>query len=256
MLEMSKLSLNIITHITILFTILTLIFMFYISKLTTEHINHKISNLIISNLKKILYTHDSNISLNILNIDNTSMNNISSLLNAQLQNTINENIANDETLKELVSTNNELKNKLANITNSSVKKTIKSKIDTNNSEISINIKNILSKFNYSYYINIFDKPEYYRTTVNTNLFSNIKFINILLVIFLIFFITISIFTETLFLSEIGSILMENLITFIFVGIIEVLFFKFVASKFIPAPPSILFSSLLDSMKAYLKSRII
>ena len=254
MLEISKLSLNIILHVTILFTILTLIFMFYISKLTTSHINNEISHLITDNLKKMLYTSSGeplDVSLNISNLHK-----LSSIINPQLQNIINENILNDPTVKRLITDNEDLKTSLSNNTDPSIQDSIKSNIDINNSQLSIKIKDILVNINYNYYINIFNKPEPYRTTVNTNLFNNIKIINIFLVIFLVFFVIILLVTGLLPFSEVLQVFLENIITFLFVGMVEFWFFQNVASKFIPAPPSILFSSLFTSLKKYLNSRIV
>jgi hypothetical protein len=68
-----KLSLNIILHVTILFTILTLIFIYYICKITTHHINEEISKKIIRGLEKILYLSPGipiNPVLSILNLNN------------------------------------------------------------------------------------------------------------------------------------------------------------------------------------------
>ena len=78
----------------------------------------------------------------------------------------------------------------------------------------------------------------------------------MLVFILVFFIFISLVTNTLTFSDIKDTFIENIVTFIFVGVIEFWFFTNVASKFIPAPPSILFTSLLNSLKKYLDSRII
>jgi hypothetical protein len=389
-----KLSLNIVLHVTILFTILALIFMFYICKITTHHINDEISRQIISGLDNILYSSPGvpiNPVLSILNLNN--YNNISKMISTELQNVINYHIINDPKIKELIANNNELKNNLSNIVDSKIQiliklninnsisnliinnldnmlvstpgepikptlifndiekndiskkinikiqtainniiindpkikdlidsnnklskelndtkpvKTteptddeitkqdnIKSKIDENNYKIttqitniinnfnydyyingptqadiyttSINnnnteiinqIINILENFNYEYYINIFNKPEPYRTTVNTNLFNNIKIINILLVIFLVFYVSMLLITNTLEFKDVRNIFIENILTFLFVGVVEVLFFLYVATKFVPAPPSILISSLLNLLKKYLEDRII
>lgn len=47
---------------------------------------------------------------------------------------------------------------------------------------------------------------------------------------------------------IWHILLENLITFIFVGLVEFLFFTNIALKFVPAPPSLLISSFINKFK--------
>jgi hypothetical protein len=50
----------------------------------------------------------------------------------------------------------------------------------------------------------------------------------------------------------NHLLMENAIVFIFVGIVEYLFFTRVAMKFIPAPPSLLVTSLVNKFKGSLE----
>lgn len=49
-------------------------------------------------------------------------------------------------------------------------------------------------------------------------------------------------------TEISYFIKENIITFAIVGIIEFLFFTQIAFKYIPAPPSLLVSTLLETFK--------
>ena len=49
-------------------------------------------------------------------------------------------------------------------------------------------------------------------------------------------------------TGIMDILKENIITFIFVGIVEYLFFTKIAFKYVPAPPSTLVTTLLETFK--------
>lgn len=44
------------------------------------------------------------------------------------------------------------------------------------------------------------------------------------------------------------IIMENTITFIFIGIIEFMFFTYIASKYIPVPPSVATTTVLERAK--------
>ena len=53
--------------------------------------------------------------------------------------------------------------------------------------------------------------------------------------------------------NIGYIIKENIITFIFIGIVEYLFFTQIAFKYVPAPPSTLVNSLIDNFKESLIS---
>jgi len=48
--------------------------------------------------------------------------------------------------------------------------------------------------------------------------------------------------------NVSKLVTENVITFIFVGIVEFWFFTHYAFKFVPAPPSLLVSSSLDNVK--------
>jgi len=47
---------------------------------------------------------------------------------------------------------------------------------------------------------------------------------------------------------ISHIITENLVTFLFIGIVEYLFFVNVAFKFVPAPPSLLVKTLISKFK--------
>lgn len=45
-----------------------------------------------------------------------------------------------------------------------------------------------------------------------------------------------------------DIIKENLVVFAFVGVAEFMFFTYIASKYVPSPPSLLASSFFDSLK--------
>ena len=258
MLEVSKVSLNVILHVTILFTILSFLFMLYISKITTTAINKELNHIIHDSLKKLLYTKDGHPvkpSIKIMNINDTTINNISSIISNPIQDAINQKIIDDPIIKVLVDNNNSLKNQLSNIANTTVKESIKSSINTNNSEIIIQMTNIITKFDYDYYINLYSHSDSFSTTVNNNLFTSIKIINATLVLFLIFFIYYILQTNSITIMAVLGIFMENIITFIFVGAVEFWFFQNVASKFIPVEPSIITKTLFSSLKDYLSTRI-
>jgi hypothetical protein len=69
---------------------------------------------------------------------------------------------------------------------------------------------------------------------------------------LIFTVLVSFSVSKALCSKInlGDILLENLIIFFFVGIIELLFFKFIILKYIPAYPSDVKNMLLEELKKY------
>jgi len=108
--------------------------------------------------------------------------------------------------------------------------------------------------NYDYYINLFSKNDVVRQSINNQVFFYIKIVAVLLIIFLIFFIFYSVKTETITQSTVRHIILENVITFIFIGAFEYLFFINVAFKYIPTKPSLLTKSLVDSLKSKLSSK--
>ena len=101
---------------------------------------------------------------------------------------------------------------------------------------------------FDYYLNIFSKNNLTREIKNNLLFNKIKIVNFLLILFFIIFISTLYLTNLISVSELNHIFLENVITFIFVGIIEIVFFFNIALKFIPVPPSLIITSLLDSFK--------
>ena len=150
-----------------------------------------------------------------------------------------------------MATNADLKNQLSKSTNPLEEDNLKKNIVRINLKINENIKNIINKFDYDYYIKVFTQEENTRTLINKNLFDNIIIVNALFFVFLLFYIFISINTKILNWSDVIDVLTENVITFILVGAIEFWFFLNVAFKFIPSPPSTIYISFVNSLKDYL-----
>jgi hypothetical protein len=77
----------------------------------------------------------------------------------------------------------------------------------------------------------------------------ISAISVILVI--LFFLIIIIFVLSYSCNKctgISSIIKENIITFMFVGIVEYLFFTQIAFKYVPAPPSTMVTTIIDTFK--------
>ena len=189
----ATLSFNVLLHVTILFTILSIFFMKYITVITSKIINKEINHIVSDN-----------------------MDNLNSQIN-EIKNNISENI--DD---RLVNINNILK--------------IKEKVK---------FENI---FSYDYYSKLFSKEDKTRKSINNEVFFYIKFTNILLILFLLLFTFYLIRTNAINTHQIKEICIENVLTFILVGVFEYLFFTNVALKYIPTKPSLLFTSLLNGLK--------
>jgi hypothetical protein len=163
----------------------------------------------------------------------------------------------DRIIGKVIETNKdtikEFKNKLNSINLDNINVVANSK---NQDELEENINNILNgngtnnteNINYKYYELIFSKEDNTRKKLNEQLFYYIKVVNIILILVLILFTIYLLATKAITITDIIGLIVENLITFIFVGMIEYYFFTNVASKYIPANPSIIFKSFLNSMK--------
>ena len=169
-------SINIALHITILFLILSLFFMLYVSKLVKSNINEELTNLIKQNFNK---TFDS--------------------LNAEEQKTL----------------------KLA-----------------------------LKDLPFDNFINLFSTPDSTVEVYNKWLFTMIIAVNIFLFVITILLISLP-YIECNKCVPITHILTENLVIFAFVGLVEFLFFYFIAKNYIPAPPSLMIDTIILSIKKYL-----
>jgi len=211
----SILSFNIFLHIFILFTILSVFFIKYISNFS--------SHIIINEIKHIFYYGIKQSSHSIKNTKSKLY-----------QNIINQN----KLLEQFTETeNNEDKLKIKDKINqmSDIINKLKEKVQNNNN----------NTFKYEYYYDLFSKEDYTRKSINNEVFFYIKFTNILLVVFLLLFVFYLLKTKTLNKEQISEVCLENVLTFMLVGVIEFLFFTNVAMKYIPSEPSLIFTSFID-----------
>jgi len=231
---------NVMLHVFILFTILHLFFKFYISKITTVAIADEFKHIIndaFENIDKEKF---------LKNIDNykNSPDNLTNLLKTQEINSF---------LKDKYNINNidNLVNAVSNKTNLP-EQTINN-ISSIDSQKLTDMANLYAKnFDLKYYTDIFSKPDINREHINAIVFKNLIFVNVLIFVILILFTIIMVKSDILTYTQMSHVLLENCITFFFVAIIEVLFFTNIASKFIPALPSTIFTSLLTSLKNHYK----
>jgi len=241
---------NVMLHVFILFTILHLFFKFYITKITTNAIAQEFKHII----------HDVFDSIDIekfkKNIDNykNSFDNLSNLFKNKEE--INKKLSvisflkskyNINSINDLITVISSKGSMLPPHNNSSSNSENLFSIDPN--KLNEMAQLFANNFNLDYYLSIFSKPDTNREKINTIVFKNITFINVLLFVFLILVTFILVKSKILTFTEIKHVLLENCITFFFVGIVEILFFLNIASKFIPAPPSTIFTSLLSNLQS-------
>ena len=238
--------------------ILSFLFMFYISKVTTNYIN----NILISQMRKyfnnMVYTSNNKPiypSLRTSGLNSLITKNITETVITYLQTEIDNQIRKDPTIQNLNSINAGLTNKLLEASDLIVRQSIQNNIDTVNSQINMNTKSIIEKFNFDYYIKVFKQKDSYREMINNNLFFSIKFIIGLLVLFLIIIIIIFVVNKKLNGSEIFELLIENALTFFFVGLVEFWFFTNIVIKYVPLNTSHMYTAFLSSLSKLIKTNI-
>ena len=93
---------------------------------------------------------------------------------------------------------------------------------------------------------IYNHPDRFSTERNILVkFSSVFVILLLIGVFLTIFVTIKFACD--FDLSIKDLVIENIIIFIFVGIIEYLFFTRIAIKYVPAPPSLLINTVINAL---------
>jgi hypothetical protein len=213
-----KFALDILIRVAILFTILSVFFSKVISNLSANTINKELEHIIKDSFKP------------------------GKLYKEKLLKKFNE-------LKDTVSVDD---SRLKNI------KFLLAKVTGENNLPSFPIelfKNLGDKSDtsFDYYLKLFSNEDRTRLKVNNELFDKIKIANILIVAFTIIISSLFIYNNIILFDDFKNILLNGTITFIFVGIIEVLFFLNIGLKFIPTSPSLIFKSFVESMKDQFKN---
>ena len=116
----------------------------------------------------------------------------------------------------------------------------------------INLQNSLSQindnFSYDYYYDVYSKNDSNREHINNIVFSNIKFTCcILIIITFVFALSLYMFGN-LTGTNIKHVIIENIITFIFVGIFEIAFFTKIILYYSAVTPSLFYSSIINKLK--------
>ena len=236
----TELIVNIIVHVVILFTILSFFFKLFIAKVSSDAINHEVKKAVEDSLSS-LYKQKDTIKSKINNLV-ISYNDFK-----------NELVTLSENSQERPLILNKMNDILLQINNLHIISEILPIDSINNFLPTITMDDVTNYIKkapipFDYYLNLFSKENLTRKRVNDSVFSLINITNFLLVLFSIIIIGVLFFINALSFDVLKHILLENVLTFIFVGIIEIIFFLNIALKFIPAPPSLIFTSLIDNLK--------
>lgn len=232
---------NIFLHVTILFTILSNFFMYYNSHRLSDTINHELKQFIDESFEP-LHKNKSIINYKINSLKEKYTNLLSQYNNSNILQTQTSVISSK--LNDILLQINNLEFLGGSLPVPISSSSLPALILSNLNDVSVYIKNL----SFHYYLNLFSKNNETREKVNNQVFNEIKIVNFLLILFLIIFICTLTFIGSLTLGEFWHILLENLLTFFFVGIVQVLFYLNVVVKFIAIPPSLIFTSLINSLK--------
>ena len=153
--------------------------------------------------------------------------------------------ANQININKIVDTANQINiNKIVDTTNQMKDNFIAKQINDNINTVKNKINN---NFSYDYYVKLFSKEDDKRAKINNQILFYLKMTNGFIIIMLILFTYYLLKTKNITIEEIKHLLFENILTFIFIGVIEYFFFTRVALKFIPAPPSLIAKSFMTAL---------
>lgn len=218
--------LNITFHIFILYTILCLFFNYYIKKLIVEIIGSEIDH-IVDNLFK-----------------NNDLNKKYEELKEQYNNLIEKLKDVGDNLEKAYS----IKEKVDRLRYQMDIVSFVSNENKTNFDINSMVENFKKSIKMDYYLKLYKKEDKTREFVNKQLLDKMVHINYLLLFFTLFITGSLLVTKSITYNEVGHVFVENILTFTFVGMIEIMFFIKIASKYIPAPPSLIYKAFFESMR--------
>lgn len=141
-----------------------------------------------------------------------------------------------------------------NILNNEISGNISSKLGPMLNKLNVDSKNnlytVTRNIPYAPLRDLYGKP--YQANIDNNEWLKIVVIIINVILFVIVFLLIIMPFYFGKHVPIGTILAENAVVFLCVGIIELSFFYFVAQRFVPAPPSTIVTALQNSLVKNLK----
>lgn len=110
-----------------------------------------------------------------------------------------------------------------------------------------NVQETLEKLPIDNILNSYKKPHKQVQALNKGLFKVVFTVNIMLWVFLV--LSLYIFNSILGIGiDIKHVIIENAIVFSIVGVVEYLFFKMIAFKFVPVEPSFISKQFLEKLK--------
>jgi hypothetical protein len=120
--------------------------------------------------------------------------------------------------------------------------------DTLSPENKNNVKLVLKTLPLDRVSNVFSEEDKVRKYNNENVFRAIRMTIVLFIIILLIVIAVS----KLLCHNIPMkhLLIENIVIFFFVGIVEFSFFKYIILKYIPVEPSFITTYMLQKLKSY------
>jgi len=218
--------LNAFLHVSILFTFLTFLFTFLVAPITKDAFKNELDHIIVDAVNTAFPTK---IDLSKDIITNRSQK--------------------EAALRKFISIYNEY-NKISDA-NSIDTDTINNILDNVDTIYSI-INNDNNSKILDNYIKQYENPNYVINLHNNDILSYGRNISLLfLTISIILIISIKIACPDCL--NVTKLFVENILTFSFIGIVEYWFFTNFALKFVPAPPSLLYKSAVDAIKANVKT---
>jgi len=119
------------------------------------------------------------------------------------------------------------------------------------SEEQLALRSALTVVDFDRLINFYSQPNKTVKTYNEWLFRTVVIVNVMLMVMMVLMISTA--KMLCYDVRVGHLILANFLIFSAVGLVEFMFFKFVASKYIPAPPSLMTRAIIDSLQKSLKN---
>jgi hypothetical protein len=148
---------------------------------------------------------------------------------------------------------------VSNITSTTFNRELDHQVTTNidraliglTSEEQLALRAALKAINFDRLIKFYSQPDKTVKAHNEWLFRTVIIVNVILMVLTV--LTISTAKMLCYDVHIGHLALETFLIFLGVGVVEFMFFKFVASQYVPAPPSLMVKSIIDSLQNSLKN---
>lgn len=240
-------SLNVIIHVIILFSILTFFYLLYARNIeitvTNNQIQSAVNNIFprecnVYTMKDGTPPNQSNKNTNNNQTNNGLSNNGNSIIN---QPTMSKTLIKSVNPAQGITLNSNINLEINPASNAPLQET-----QTYDASIMVSPIVHMNPEYFNYYQSKFQQPDITYTAINKGASDTLIYSLSLLYLLAFVFIALIIYTKSITFRDFMTILIENLVAFLFIGIFEIVFFIMIVMKYIAVPPSTVYTAFINS----------